>query len=322
MTTTGRKSRRGRADKRGPGPPTRPYDVAIETLAAAQKGVATRDQLVRAGVPAHIIEYALKSGRFKLLYRGVYQVGPVLAAWGRELAAVLACGAGALLSHRSAAVFWAMLPPDPDDDVDVSMTGALRGRQPGIRAHRAGAGMSRWDRTVREGIPVTTPARTLLDLAATASSGDLRRAFDNAEQARLVTVAAVRKLIARHPGRRGVARLAALLPDAGHHHLTRSQLERTFLRLLRRYGLPAPRTNVRVGGVLVDCYWADLRLIAELDGHRVHGARRAFEADRSRDLALAAAGLHVLRITWRQLETSPQITMVRVAQAMAVRVGG
>ncbi|HSJ26202.1 MAG TPA: DUF559 domain-containing protein [Longimicrobiales bacterium] len=300
-------------------PRRRPDDVVTDTIAAPQKCVVTRAQLLQAGMTSHAIDHAVRRGRLIPLYRGVYQVGPVLAPWGRELAAVLACGHGAVLSHRSAAVLWGMLPTEPDGPVDVTVPGPRRVRLAGVRLHRVDVPLATTERGKREGLPVTSPARTLIDLAATASAGDLRRALDNAEQARIIVVRSLLRWIGRYAGRRGVARLKALLPATGSRHLTRSQFERTFLRLLRKYGLPLPRTNVTVLGYVVDCYWEELGLIVELDGYHVHGTRRAFDADRRRDLALAAAGKRVLRISWTQLETRPEMTMAQVAQALVMR---
>jgi very-short-patch-repair endonuclease len=294
----------------------------IFRLACRQKGVVTREQLLRAGVAPEVVDYAVAEGRLVVLYRGVYQAGPVLEPWGRELAAVLACRHGALLSHRSAAVSWGLLLPPPDGRVEVTISGALRGRYPGIHVHRARLPLSRMDRTVRHGLPVTSPARTLLDLAATASDDELQRALDVALQERILTVRAVQGLLARSRGRRGAARLAALLPVAAEERVTRSHMERVFLQLLRRYGLPAPATNVGIRGFVVDCYWKEAGLVVELDGYRVHGTRPAFEADRRRNAALLAAGLRVLRLSWRQLDQLTEPTMVQVGQALVVGRSG
>jgi very-short-patch-repair endonuclease len=285
-------------------------------LAARQKGLVTRAQLLRGGVSPEAVDYAVAEGRLVVLYRGVYQAGPVLEPWGRELAAVLACRYGALLSHGTAAVLWSLLAPSAGGRIHVTVTGAPRGRHAGIQIHRLGSPLPPADCTVRHGVPVTSPARTLLDLAATVGSAELQRAFESALQDRLVTMGALQDLLARNRRRRGAGRLAALLPAAGDAQVTRSHMERAFLQLVRRYGLPAPATNVGVRGFVVDCYWQDAGLVVELDGYRVHGTRPAFEADRRRNAALLAAGLRVLRLSWRQIDETPERTMVQVGQAL------
>jgi very-short-patch-repair endonuclease len=294
----------------------------IHRIARRQKGVVTRGQLLAAGVKGHVIDHALTSHRLIVLHRGVYQAGPVLQPWGRELAAVLACRDGAVVSHRSAAVLWGLLPSSPERTVDVTVAGPLRGRHDGICVHRVNPALPRVDTPKRDGVPVTSPARTLLDLAATGSAAELQRALDTSEQERIVTVRALRSLLARSRGRRGVARLASLLPASGQARVTRSHLERTFLHLLRRYGLAVPATNVSLHGFVVDCYWREAGLVVELDGYVVHGTRPSFEADRRRNAVLIAAGLRVLRLSWRQVELTPEPTMAQVAQALVVGRSG
>ena len=219
------------------------------------------------------------------------------------MAAVLACGPGAVVSHRSAAAEWD-LRPSASASVDVTVVGTRRRRRAGIVMHQV-----RWlppeDCTVRDGLPLTTVARTLLDLAAVLRPEQLERAFEQAERLRLLDVRALEELCRNRPGHRGVRPLAALLAQehAPASLETRSELERRFLGLCREAGLPQPAVNVLVQGFEVDAAWLDRRVIVELDGHAFHGTRAAFERDRKRDMALQLAGYSVLRLTYRRLET-------------------
>jgi very-short-patch-repair endonuclease/predicted transcriptional regulator of viral defense system len=274
-------------------------DRLIAGLAERQHGVVARAQLLELRIGPRAIDHRLAVGRLYALHRGVFAVGHrVIGAEGRWMAAVLAAGDGAALSHRSAGALW-MLRPD-GRRIDVTVPRQRRARR-GVTLHVAS--LQEDERTVRRGIPVTTAARTLLDLAAVVPRHALERAVHEAEVQRLGDATPLPELVERHRGRRGVARLRAVL-DVGAQH-TRSDLEARFLALLDDHGLPRPATNVVVEGLEVDCLWRDARLVAELDGHAVHATRRAFEGDRARDRALLAAGLRVVRVTWRQVRDEP-----------------
>jgi very-short-patch-repair endonuclease len=224
------------------------------------------------------------------------------------MAAVLACGSGAVLSHRSAAALWSLLPGGPAS-VDVTAP-ARRGRAPyGINAHRHHSLRAR-DVTTAGGIPCTTVARTLLDLAGVVPTRELRQAVEEAEVLRLLELPALEEVLKRSRGRRGVARLrlqiSELDPQAKR---TRSSLERRFLALCRRAGLPAPEVNVllhvRGHPVEADFMWRDARLIVEADGRQFHDTASAFERDRLRDQRLSLEGWQVIRCTWRQVVNEP-----------------
>jgi hypothetical protein len=226
------------------------------------------------------------------------------ATW---MAATLAGGRGAVLSHRSAAALWG-LRPGVLRRVEITVPRALRSRT-GLRVHR---GILAADEvTAVRGIPVTTAARTLVDLAAVLTAARLERAVDEAERLRLGDDPSLDLLVGRHPRRRGVAALRRILADGRvGATFTRSELEERFLAFLADAGLPRPLVNVPVGlpggaRVEVDCLWPAERLVAELDGHASHATRAAFERDRARDRALQAAGWRVVRITWRQLHDEP-----------------
>jgi predicted transcriptional regulator of viral defense system len=284
-------------------------DGAIDRLAAQQHGVVAVAQLCDLGLDDRGIRRRVERGRLRRVHHGVYAVGyRSLGPQGRRLAAVLAGGPGAVLSHRSAAALWG-LSEDRRGSLDVTAPNR-RGRIPrGIDAHRNGSLIDA-DRTVLQGIPCTTVARTLLDLAAVAPIGELRKAISEAEVLRLLDHDAVRRLIKRSRGRRGVARLRMLL-DEIHPQTkrTRSELERSFLSMCARAGLPEPEVNAKldVGNGLLepDFLWRGAGLIVEADSRRFHDTDSAFQLDRKREQRLMLAGWQVARCTWEQVEHEP-----------------
>jgi very-short-patch-repair endonuclease len=231
------------------------------------------------------------------------------------MAAALSCGPGAVLSHRSAAFLHGILD-NGRNRVDV-IAPNRRGRAPeGIAAHRDGT-LTATDRVVRDGIPCTSLARTLLDLAATESPGTLRYALTQAEVEGIFDLAEVVELLKRSKGRRGVARLrlAIELHDPDEQEARRG-LEKRLLRLFKRGGFRSPEVNghLLVDGIsmMPDFLWREARLIVEADSRRVHGTATAFEKDRQRDQRLAAAGWTVIRVTWHQVTNEPE----RVTQTL------
>lgn len=229
----------------------------------------------------------------------------MLTANGVSMGAVLACGDGALLSHRAAAAL-RELRRSASVVVDVTAAGRSRHPRPGIRLHHS-RHLHPADRTRRHGIPVTTVARTLLDLAEVLHLRQLERVVDEAERLRLFDLRAVEETCRRNPGRRGLRPLRALMKqERPPPPETRSELERLFLELCRDAGLPQPRTNVVVEGFEVDAVWPDAHLVVELDGHEFHRTRAAFERDRVRDAQLQLAGYRVVRITSRRLRIEPE----------------
>jgi hypothetical protein len=217
------------------------------------------------------------------------------------MAAVLGCGEGALLSHRSAAALHG-LGFGAAPKIDVTVPGRSRHGQTGIVVHLVRS-LHDEDRTACEHVPVTSVPRTLLDLAEVVVPRQLRRAFEEAERLDLLDLAAISRLVRRSSGRHGLKHVRAILSDAyGPVPETHSELERRFVRLCREAGIPPPATNVVVAGYTVDAYWPDHRVVAELDGFAFHHTRHAFERDRARDAELQLAGYRVLRITARRLE--------------------
>jgi very-short-patch-repair endonuclease len=294
----------------------RNVDEIIDLWAAAQHGVVARWQLLADGVTEHAIEHRIRSGRLRPIHRGVYGVGRLRGPHAAEMAAVVAGGRGALLSYRSAAALWKQLPAGPADaPVEVSTPGRNVLTRPGLRIHRTGP-IPADEATSLHGIPITTPARTLLDLAMVLSAHDLERALARAlrggvEEGQILT------LLARYPKRPG-ARLLRSLLDAENLVFTRSHAEEAFLAIVQRGGLPKPETNVRVRGFEVDFFFRAARLIIEVDGATYHSAPAAVERDHNRDQALFLAGYTVLRFIWKEVDQRPDRVLAKVAGALAI----
>jgi very-short-patch-repair endonuclease len=286
-------------------------------LAARQHGVATRAQLIGVGLTPAQVRQRIRSKRFRLLHRGVYLVTGVRMPRTREMAAVLACGPGSVVSHRSAAALLGLLPhPREPAPVDVTVPGSDRGRRSGVRAHRV-TSLGPDQVTEADGIPVTSAPRTILDLASVSSGRELERALARAERRELTNRAELMSLTADQRARRGIRGLRALLLDEGRGALTRSEAEERFLVLVRRAQLPAPEVNVVVSGYEIDFLWRTERLAVEVDGFAHHSSKATFESDRRRDATLLARGFRVVRITWRQITDEPEAVLVRLAQALA-----
>jgi very-short-patch-repair endonuclease/predicted transcriptional regulator of viral defense system len=297
----------------GPRNHVTPDDV-IRRLASRQHGVVGRHQLAAAGVPFHVIDYRVRTGELHCLYRGVYRVGPITAPYGRHMAAVLACGGTAVVSHASAAELLRLPLERSTHPVEVYVLRGYRAPSAELRVHRV---LRKPESTRVEGIPVTTVGRTLLDLAGCCTERAAEQALAHALRQRLVSTSALRRLLERHPTRRGARLLRALLLAAGGPALTRSQAEELLLALVRRGGLPPPEVNARIAGMEVDFLWRAARLVVEVDGYAYHSSARAFEQDRKRDATLLGLGYRVLRVTWRQLRDEPDAVLVRLIQLLA-----
>ena len=258
-------------------------------------------QLRALGFSASTVRYRVAAGRLHRVHLAVYAVGyRRLTPQARWLAAVLACGPGAVLSHLAALAFWE-LRARPGGPIDVTVVARGRRGSAGIRVHCVRA-LDPRDHLVRDGIPVTTVARALLDYARTASPAQLRTAVEAADRVDRLDVAEIHALTARSPGRATRALNDAIAALTGAAPWTRSELEREFLALVREAGLPEPRANVLVAGHLVDFFWAAAGLVVEVDGYAFHRGRTSFETDRRRDTDMALAGLRAIRLTQRRVE--------------------
>ena len=269
----------------------------LARLAGRAHGVVTRAQLIGAGISSRQIEERLKSGSLLRVHRGVYRVGhQAPSTEARYMAAVLACGDGALLRGRAAGYLLGILrgrPPAPE-----VMTPGRR-RVQGVRTWHSG----RADATVWRGIPVTTVPRTLVDLAALLDAGDLARACHEAGVRHHTTPAQVEAVLARRPRSPGAAKLRAVL--RGDVRVTLSRLEERFLELLGEEGLELPHTNRPAGTRRVDCRWPAHRLTVELDSYRFHNSRHAWEQDRRREREARARGDEFRRYTWEDVFERP-----------------
>jgi Protein of unknown function (DUF559) len=219
------------------------------------------------------------------------------------MAAVLACGPDAVLSYLSAACLWG-LARSAGFGIDVT-TPRSRRRRAGVRLHEV-RHLPAEDRTVRAEIPVTSIARTLLDLATVLDRRRLQRAVEESERLGLLHVPTAIQRCEQSNGRRGVPALLSLLADFRPAPHTRSELEDRFLDLCREAGLPLPATNVVIAGLEVDFLWRDARLVVELDGYEFHRTRAAFERDRERDAELKLDGYEVVRLTAKRLRDHPE----------------
>jgi Protein of unknown function (DUF559) len=288
-----------------PPPAGRHADAEIAEFARRQHGVVGRWQLLSAGLSASQVKGRIARCLLHPVHAGVYAVGhPRLTTRAGWMAAVLACGRGALLSHRSAAALHGLLRADGSRP-DVTTTETRRRGNARIRIHRTRRiGIA--DRATADGIPTTSIPRTLLDLAEVVDRRTLSRAFEEADRLGLLRLRDLEKQYelsnGRHRRRLFGSVLAAhtLPPDV------RSELERRFLELCEREGIAPPAVNVLVAGHVVDCLWPAERLVVELDGFAYHRTRAAHERDHERDTALAIAGFSVLRFSWSQVRDRPQ----------------
>jgi very-short-patch-repair endonuclease len=267
------------------------------------------------GLTATEIQSRIDRGLLHPVHRGVYRVGHTAPLeFAAELAAVLACGPRTVLSGRSAGYAWAFLPR-PRGPVQVS--GAVLRARPGIRACRVPVDRSEVARC--RGIPITSVARTAVDVAAELDPLQLESLVAEAERRGLVRRRDLAASAESAGRRRGAARLRELLRREHDPALIRSDTEARLLRLVRAAGLPAPDHNVPFGIYELDTVWRGPRVVVELDGYEFHRTRAAFERDRARDAELQASGFAVLRFTWRQVRYQPQLVLARLVRALALR---
>jgi very-short-patch-repair endonuclease len=284
----------------------------IARIAARQDNVISGDQLRAAGLGRGAITHRVKAGTMQRLQTGVYLLGAAPPTpMARARAAALACGPDAVVSHRSAACLFNLLP-EIGGEVDVTVAGRNPGQRQGVRRHRV-AHLPRQDVRTMRGLRITSVARTICDLAATESARDTEQAFQEALYHDIVTDTALEAVLEREPNRRGAPVIRSLIRDP---RLTRSERERRLLRLIDQAQLPKPLANVPLNGYKADIYWPKHNLVVEFDGWRAHGHRLAFESNRKRDQILLAAGIRTLRVTDRQLEDEPIAVTARIAQAL------
>jgi very-short-patch-repair endonuclease len=289
---------------------TRDDDRELAELARQQHGVASRRQLTEVGFRKDAITVRLRSGRLHRVHAGVYAVVPrqLLSRQGHWMAAVLASGPNALLSHHTAAALWGLRGYSGGAihvTVPRKSTSSKR-----IRRHLSHVPPD--ERTEKEGIPTTSVHRTIYDLASIASTDDVIAMIKEAEYLNLWDRLSLWDLLERYPGKRGSRNLRTALKRITEEPTgrKRSKLEERFAPFLRRYHLPLPRFNdwILLGSkrYQVDCHWPGTGQIVELDGWQGHSSRSAFQDDRARDRALKVAGYSVIHLTWAQLDSEPE----------------
>jgi predicted transcriptional regulator of viral defense system len=297
---------------------------ALAALASRQNGVFSLAQLEDLGLSASAVRKRAATGRLHRVHRGVYALTPaeLLTRDGRFMAAILTCGPGAVLSHRSAAALHGLRATDRAG-IDVTVPGRTKRKCAGIDVHRSTT-LTAADTTTVSGISCTTIARTLLDLTTVVPMRGAERACEQAEALKVFDARALQDQVQRNHHRHAMPRVRELLakcqPGAAP---TESELEEGCLSLVRAAGCPAPERQVYVvlddgePPIRVDFVWRAEQLALETDGRTYHGTRRAFETDRRRDQRLTVAGWRVVRVTWRQLTSEPAVVARLVADLLA-----
>jgi very-short-patch-repair endonuclease len=297
-------------------------DLQIAAIADRQGGVISTEQLHACGLSKQAIERRRRAGRLHPIHRGVYAVGHrVVGVVGHRWAAVLSCGEGAALSDGSAGDAWGLRAARSLTMHVTVASRAGRARRDGIRVHRRILASD--EVTTLDGLPITTPARTLLDLAAAGLRGRaLEAALDRAERQCKVDWSEVRRLLDRHAGRAGVPGLEATLARYAPGTVdTQSRLEEIVLELCDDHGIPRPQTNVVVEGAVRDFFWPDARLVVEADGYGYHRSPSAFNDDRERDVRLTLAGFVPLRFTYDQCAYRRDYVRAAILGGLAARAG-
>jgi hypothetical protein len=285
--------------------------------------MVTHRQLGVIGIRGSAITRRVAAGRLVRQYRGVYSVGHVQhTPEARWIAAVMACGPGAVLSHLDAAVLWKICATK-GTLIHVTTT-SRSGRTPrGIKVHRARK-LDPADTTQKDRIPVTTVARTLVDLTDLLPTDRILRAMREAEYLKLLNTDTLIAAVQRATGRKQLTKLNEAIQRHTPGQIVRDELEHLFLELVHAAGLPAPETNVKIRTrrrtYTVDCLWRDQRVAVELDGRAAHIRAAAFEEDRARDAALTAVGLRLLRFTWRRLTEEPEDVLAELEATLSGRM--
>ena len=287
-------------------------DVVLAALANEQHGPFGLDQMRALGLSARAVQKRVQAGRLHRIHHAVYSLVPrELLNWeGLYMAAVLACGPGAVVSHRSAARLHE-LRNYGYTKIEMTVPRRSRRKHEGVLVH-CSTTLNDKDVTVVNNIPVTTVARTLLDLGEPLTARQLERAFDQADILQVLDGRAINDQLARNPTRPAAKAIRHVLNT---HYIgstpTDNDFEEALLQLTRSLGLPDPRAQYYIDPgdgdppIRADFAWPDRKIVVETDGHRTHGTRNAFETDRRRDQRLIAAGWTVIRTTWRQLNQRP-----------------
>lgn len=288
-------------------------DGIVARIAKRQHGVVARRQLLAAGISERWIDRRLGKGLLIRVYPGVYRVGHAAPSMEADyMAAVLACGEGSKLGGCAAAALLGLVRARPIPDAEVFAP--TNRRIAGIETHHERNPDPR-DRMLYKGIPITTPARTLVDLAAAVSATELARAVHQAGVLHDTEPEDIEKVLQRRPNAKGAADLRTILWGDGEQVL--SKLEKAFIELLKDNQLPLPKTNRPAGGRLVDCRWPEHKLTVELDSYRYHRSRHAFELDRRRERQAYARGDQFRRYTWGDVVERPDSVLRELRAVLA-----
>lgn len=310
---TGAPARKGEGQRKA----TAKRERAFSALANRQHGVISRRQLIGGGLGVRTISRRVEAGQLHQLHRGVYLFGDGRVNRRAEwIAAVLACGDGALLSHRSAGALWGIVRPRRGS---IDVTSAIGRQRPGIAVHEGA--ICNEDRSKVDRIPVTSLARTLFDFAEVEDEDGLWRAAEEADRLRLLRVPELEAVCARCPGRRALRPIRRLIDAVRMPEDIQSALEDRVLDLCREYDLPLPTSGATVLGREVDAFWPAQKLMVEADSWEFHGHRNAFERDRTRDAAMQVEGYHVIRLTHRRLEREPTTIATELRHLLGLSPG-
>ena len=291
-------------------------DRAVTRVAGGQQNLIGSVQLAECGLGKDAVARRVRAGWLRLVFQGVYSVGSgELVALARERAALMSCGTGSFISHRSSAFIWGMrMEPPPTVEVSV-LAGGCRSHK-GMQIHRIQAIDPRELRR-HDGLWVSSPARAVLEVAAVGSRGELIDVVDQGLALRPFTPGDLKAVLTRNPGRRGAGRMAELITDDTAMAISRSLVEKAFLRLIRDSGLPMPETNVPFGRFEADFVWREQRLIVELDSATYHSGPGVFQRDREKALVFRDAGFDTMRLTRGHVVHQPTRTVARVTRALA-----
>jgi len=286
----------------------------IAGVAGRQRGRVSRGQLLAVGIADRTIYHLAGNGFLRRVHRSVYAVGHTAPApLAAETEALLACGPHAALSHQTAAKLWKLIDTDVPL-IHVTIRGRNGARPQGVHVHRTNC-LNRSEVRIVEGLSTTSPARTLIDLAAHADLRTLEYAIEEAIVHKRITERQLLHAAARSKGHRGAARIRAVLAAQREPGITRSKAERRFRALIRAAQLPQPLTNVKLHGYKVDAYWPELGVVVEVQS-QFHLTKAALERDTRKAARLTAAGLTVSYVTWTQMEEEPYAVVARVAQTL------
>jgi very-short-patch-repair endonuclease len=291
-------------------------DGAVMRIASGQRGLVSTAQLSECGLGKDAVARRVRAGLLRRRFQGVYSVGSAeLPPLALEFGALMSCGRGSFVSHRSAAFVWGMRKAPPDR-MEVSVVGLGCRSREGLRVHRI-KGVDRRELRQHEGLWVSSPARAVLEVAAVGTKDKLIDLIDQGLALRRFTPGDLKLVLARNRPCRGAARLSEVIADESNMAISRSKAEKALFRLIREAGLPMPETNVPFGRFSADFVWREQKVIVELDSATYHSGPGVFQRDREKGLLFRSAGFDVLRPTRWHVVHEPTRVAVLLAQALA-----